>query len=127
MTIVELRRFGLLFAAVFALLALAYRHAAVPGAGLAALSLATLFVAAFAPALLAAPARLWLRFGALLHGVVSPVVLGVMYVVLIVPAGILYRLFGRDPLRRKFDSAQPSYWIECPPRKRRLDDFRDPF
>lgn len=43
--------------------------------------------------------------------VVSFVLLAAFYFLLLTPLGFLFRLIGRDPLRRKFDSAAGSYWL----------------
>jgi hypothetical protein len=56
---------------------------------------------------------LWLRFGALLHIVVSPVLLGLFFFTAVVPIGLGLRLFGKDPLRLKRGAA--TYWIERQP------------
>jgi len=42
---------------------------------------------------------------------VSFVLLAAFYFLLLTPLGLLFRLFGRDPLGRKFDPATDSYWI----------------
>lgn len=67
------------------------------------------------PAVLAPLNRLWLRFGLLLHRVVSPVILFALYFLTIIPIGILMRAFGKDPLRFRFDRTAESYWLEREP------------
>jgi hypothetical protein len=57
--------------------------------------------------------RLWLRFGGLLHIVVSPVVLALFFYTIVTPIGVCLRLLGKDPLRLK--RGQASYWIERDP------------
>lgn len=56
--------------------------------------------------------RLWTRFGLLLHRIVSPLVLGLIFTVAVTPVALMMRLFGKDPLRRRYDSGAESYWIE---------------
>lgn len=53
----------------------------------------------------------WARLGALLHRVVSPLVLGVVFFGLMTPYAIWLRLRGRDALTLTFDPAASSYWI----------------
>ena len=65
----------------------------------------------FAPRLLSPLNQGWFRFGQLLHKIVTPVVLGLIYVTTIVPIGFLMKAAGKDPLRRKFDPDSASYWI----------------
>jgi hypothetical protein len=53
---------------------------------------------------------LWFRFGLLLHKVMNPLIMFLMFVLVFVPGGFLMRLW-HDPLgaRRKGGS---SYWVE---------------
>jgi fatty acid desaturase len=43
--------------------------------------------------------------------VVSYVVLAAVYYLVFAPIGLLMRLFGYDPLKRRFDRAAESYWV----------------
>ena len=47
--------------------------------------------------------------------VVSHIVLGVVYYLVVTPIGLALRLAGRDPMGRTFDRAAKSYWTERPP------------
>ena len=121
------RNFGFMFGIVFALLAAWLRDIPWALGAFALLSAASLAAALLRPALLAGPARMWLKLGELLHRVVSPVVLGVLYGLLVVPTGLLRRWLGGDPMKRRYDAAAPTYWTPCEPRSRSLDDFREQF
>lgn len=70
--------------------------------------------------------RAWFAFGELLGRVVSPIVLGIIFFVLITPISIIARLLGRDELRLK-RRAVTSYWV--PRQKTRLEpnSFRQQF
>lgn len=68
-----------------------------------------------APALLALPNRLWLRFGLLLNRLSNPVVLAFLFYVVVTPMGVLMRLFGKDSLRLRASDADGSYWIKRDP------------
>lgn len=46
--------------------------------------------------------------------VVSTVLLAAVYYLVVTPIGLLARLLGYDAMRRKFDPAAESYWIERP-------------
>jgi hypothetical protein len=72
-------------------------------------------VAWLSPAALAPLNRVWTRFGLLLHRIVSPVVLGVMFFVVVTPMGLIMRALGKDPLRLRFDRDARSYWIDRRP------------
>jgi hypothetical protein len=105
------RSFGLLIAAVLALVAglqLAGGRAAV--AWLIAAGF-FLVVAVAMPRLLLPLKRLWLKLGSVLHLVISPIVLGILYVFSFVTVGLLARLFGKDLLSLKRDAAATSYWV----------------
>lgn len=68
-----------------------------------------------APAVLTIPNRVWMALGRVLFRVVNPVVMLLMYIVCIVPAGLIMRAAGYDPLKRRFDASCPSYWVEKKP------------
>jgi hypothetical protein len=92
-------------------------------------SLAALFalLAYAAPGLLAPLNRLWAKFGRLLHAIVSPLVLGILFYGCITPIGLLMRLAGKDPMRRKFEPAAKSYWIVREPPGPAPETFRNQF
>lgn len=70
---------------------------------------------------LAAPARLsllnrgWTKLGLVLFKIVNPVVLGLIFVLTIIPIGLALRALGKDPLRLKLDPSARSYWIARDP------------
>lgn len=53
----------------------------------------------------------WTRLGLLLNRVTSPLLLALVFFGGVWPTGILMRVFGRDPMRRKREAAAASYWI----------------
>jgi len=63
------------------------------------------------PAVLAPLNRVWFRLGRVLHRVVNPLVMGVLFFVVITPIGLLMRLFGERPLPLEFDREATSYWL----------------
>jgi len=71
--------------------------------------------------------RLWMKFGELMHRVVSPVVLGVIFYGVFTPIGLVMRMAGRDSMKRKFKAAAPTYWIERDPPGPPAESFRDQF
>lgn len=81
----------------------------------AAASLVFLLFALVFPKALSPLNWVWTRFGLLLHRIVSPLVLGLLFFLVITPFGVLMRLFGGDPLRLRLDPKLPSYWIERNP------------
>jgi len=110
------RSFGTLFVVVFGLFG-AYSWwrggAAYPWAfGLSAL---TLVVTLAKPDWLTPANRAWMKLAELLNRVVSPVVLGVMFYGLFAPTAWVMRLAGRDAMKRRFEPAARTYWVERDP------------
>ena len=68
-----------------------------------------------APAVLAPANKLWLRFGLLLHRVVNPIVMGLLFFATVTPIGLVLRLFGKDLLHLRRDREAKSYWIDRSP------------
>lgn len=88
------------------------------------LGLAILIAAAASPQILRMPKRAWLFLGFLLGQIVNPIVLGVLFFLVITPAGWLMRLFGSDPMRRRFDQGMSTYWqIRAEPASDMNDQF----
>jgi hypothetical protein len=81
----------------------------------AVLAVCCLAVALVAPRLLGPFNQLWSRLGLLLSHVVSPVVMGLVYAMVIVPMGLILKSTGRDLLRLNWDPRAPSYWVERTP------------
>ncbi len=86
-----------------------------------------LLITLLAPALLALPNRLWLRFGLLLNRIISPVVLGFMFYVVMTPLGALMRAVGKDTLRLGRDDKDSSYWIRRDPPGPKPDSLSNQF
>ena len=55
--------------------------------------------------------KLWFKFGIILGSVVSPIVMGIIFFIVIAPIGLLMRLIGKDLIGIKF-SKNKSYWIK---------------
>lgn len=105
------RSFGLVFAGVFlivALLPLLHHH---PIRWWALPTAATfLLVGLIRPAILAPLNRLWFAFGLALGKVMTPVVMGLLFVIAVIPTALLMKLFAKDPLQRRLDPGAASYW-----------------
>lgn len=110
------RVFGWVMAALAGLVALwAWRHCAAWWRASAAIAAAFAACAALAPALLAPLNRLWMALGHLLGRIVSPLVMGLIFFGVVTPIALIARMRGVDPMRRRFDPAAKSYWIERDP------------
>jgi hypothetical protein len=93
-------------------------------AGVAAvLALVTLL----APGVLAPLNRLWMRFALLLSRIMTPVVMAILFYGTVLPTGLLMRLFGKDPLRLKWQRSSASYWVPRTPPGPDADSLRNQF
>jgi hypothetical protein len=111
------RSFGLVFAGFFTILLLLKLWSGWSTSGWVYLGLALGFaaVALTVPGILAPLNRLWMKFGLLLHRIISPLVMGMLFYTVVTPIGLLMRALGKDLLRLKHDPGAPSYWIERTP------------
>ena len=110
------RSFGTLFVVVFGLLG-AYSWWRGGGVYPWAFGLSGLtFVVTLAkPDWLAPANRAWMKLAEVLNRVVSPIVLGVMFFGLFTPTAWVMRLAGRDAMKRRFEPAARTYWVERDP------------
>lgn len=106
------RSFGLVFGFVALAIGL-YPMAFSGGPRIWCLAIAAaLVVVAFVyPKILETPNRLWFRFGMLLGAIVAPIVMGVIYLLVITPFGVVMRLLGKKPLDLALDPDAKTYWI----------------
>ena len=79
------------------------------------------------PAALKPLNRLWLKFGLLLHKVVTPIVMGLVFFGTVLPTGLIMRALGKDLLRRKWQRDATSYWIKRRPPGPAPESMRDQF
>ena len=122
------KKFGLFFSAIFVLIAVyAYLKFRVEFA-IFALTTSTLFaIAAFlTPQILTPLNRLWFSLGLLLGKIVSPIVLGLIFFLLITPVSLVTRLFGRDELKIKKRTVE-SYWVDRSPPGPPSESFKNQY
>jgi|TARA_B100001964_G_scaffold204981_1_gene235099 cellulose synthase/poly-beta-1,6-N-acetylglucosamine synthase-like glycosyltransferase len=62
--------------------------------------------------------RLWMRFGLMMNYIISRVVLGIVFYLVVLPFAMVLRFRGADPLKRKWDPAAASYRV--------VSDAQDP-
>jgi len=123
------RSFGLVFAVVFTIVGLWPAVFGDGGLRWWAFVVAGLFLAlaVLRPALLAPLNRLWTRIGLVLHRIVNPVIMGLIFYLVITPVALAMRLAGRDALRLKSSEAAESYWIDREPPGPAPESMNDPF
>jgi hypothetical protein len=77
---------------------------------------ALFLIAAFArPAVLHPLNLMWAKLAILLHHIVSPVAMALVFFLAFTPTGAVLRLFGKDLLRLRRDPEAGSYWIPRDP------------
>jgi hypothetical protein len=114
------RTFGWTFVAVFALIGLFHPWLLVASAAVAAVTLTRAHW-------LAPLNRAWMKLGALMHAVVSPVMMAIMFFGVFTPMGWAMRRFGWDAMRRTRDATAKSYWIRRDPAGPADDSYRNLF
>jgi hypothetical protein len=122
------RSFGLVMAAAFAAVALLnvwHAGRVWPWTG----GLAALFLAAglLRPAVLHPLNLIWLKFGQLLHRLVDPIVMAMIFYGTVLPTGIVMRMMGKDILRLKRRPDVDSYWIVRQPPGPSPETMKDQF
>lgn len=110
------RSFGLVFAVVLAIVALwPLKSGGEIRLWAAGAATAFLVLALVLPRLLRPLNLVWFKFGMLLHRVVTPVVMGLLFFLTVTPVGLLMRATGKDPMRLKRAPQAASYWIDRTP------------
>ena len=55
--------------------------------------------------------KVWFKFGIFLGKIVSPLVMGIIFFLVVTPIGLLMRLLGKDLLNLNFNKKIETYWI----------------
>jgi hypothetical protein len=77
------------------------------------------------PPLLAPVYKCWMIVGQTLGWINTRIILGVIFYILLLPIGLMMRLFGKDPMARKLNREEISYRILCPPKN--IQQVKEPF
>ena len=111
------RSFGFLFAAVFAIIAFwPVMSGNAPRFWALAPAMALLAIAVVRPRILHPLNRVWFKFGLLLHHVVTPIVMGLIFVLGVLPTALIMRVRRKDPLRIEPRRRGETNWaVRTPP------------
>ena len=106
------RSFGIVFSIVFLLIAI-YPLINSEGLRVWSLIIAIIFLVLglINSKILTPLNKLWFKFGILLGIIVSPIIMGVIFFLVVTPIGLIMRIIGKDLLNLKFNKDK-SYWIE---------------
>ena len=55
--------------------------------------------------------KLWFKFGIFLGKIISPIIMGIIFFLVVTPIGLIMRLLGKDVLNLRYNDYK-SYWIE---------------
>ena len=55
--------------------------------------------------------QIWFTFGILLGKIISPIIMGIIFFLVVTPTGLIMRILRKDLLNLKFNNSK-SYWIE---------------
>lgn len=67
------------------------------------------------PSLLGPASSVWLHFGRILHGIISPIIMGLIYFLTVTPTGLIFRFLRKDILNLEWDPDAKTYWITRDP------------
>ena len=70
------------------------------------------FVLSFIPPVARILYILWMGLGITMGLVTSPIILALVFLVLITPVGLVFKLIRRDAMKRKLDKGAETYWEE---------------
>lgn len=62
-----------------------------------------------APESISAFYKVWMRFGLIMNAIMSRIILGVVFYLVVFPIGFFVRLRGRDPMNRKLNDTLETY------------------
>ena len=68
--------------------------------------------------------KIWIKFGILLGNIISPLVLGLIFFLVVLPTGLLMRILKKNFLGLKFDKNLKSYWIN---KEKNLSSMKNQF
>lgn len=68
--------------------------------------------------------KFWIKFGILLGNVISPIILGVIFFLVVLPTGLLMRIFKKNYLGLKYDRNLETYWIK---KEKQLSSMKNQF
>ncbi len=107
------RSFGIVFFIVFLLIAL---YPLIYGGEIriwsAIISLIFLPLGLLDSKILSPLNKIWFKIGIFLGKIISPLIMGIIFFLVVTPIGFIMRMLGKDILNLKYNNKNKSYWIE---------------
>lgn len=105
------RSFGVVFGVVFLLIGLwPLLNSGSPRWLFILLACLMFLIGFIKPAWLSKPNFYWYKIGLFLGAIVAPIVMALVFLITIVPIGLLAKLFGKDMLDQRLDTSAETYW-----------------
>jgi hypothetical protein len=120
------RSTGFVFVGVAVIVAVLFRHNPLIAGIALGVAVILLALSLVSPRVLQPLNIVWFQIGMLMHRVVNPLVMFLMFAVAMVPAGLLMRI-GHDPLRSKREPDAETYWIEPDAAEAKLSSMKNQF
>jgi hypothetical protein len=54
----------------------------------------------------------WFKFGVILGKIISPIIMGIIFFLVVTPIGLIMKVLGKDLLKLKYNKKDNTYWIE---------------
>ena len=106
------RSFGIVFFIVFLLITIyPLTHGGDIRIWSAIISFIFLLLGLFNSSILAPLNKIWFKFGIFLGKMISPLIMGIIFFLVVTPIGLIMRILGKDVLNLKYNKNK-SYWIE---------------
>jgi len=83
------------------------------------IALIFLFLGLFNSKILSPLNKIWFKFGLILGKVISPIIMGIIFFIVVTPIGLFMRILGKDLLNLKYNNNK-SYWIKRNDQKSRM-------
>jgi len=110
------RSFGLWFTLFFVVIGLLpLRHSRPVKIWALAVAAVFLLLAFAAPQILRPLNQAWTKLGLVLGKIVNPIVMSVVFLLLVTPLALLFRVLGKDPLRLRLAPDATTYWLPRDP------------
>ena len=106
------RSFGIVFFVVFLLITIyPLTHGGDIRIWSAIISVVFLVLGLLNSSILSPLNKIWFKFGIFLGKIISPLIMGIIFFLVVTPIGLIMRIFGKDVLNLKYNKNK-SYWIE---------------
>ncbi|HKS27001.1 MAG TPA: SxtJ family membrane protein [Pyrinomonadaceae bacterium] len=123
------RRFGFTMAGAFTFFALIflYKQRMTVVTVLGSLVALFLLFALVAPKVLEPVERVWMAFARVLGAINTRIIMGLFYFLIFVPLSLLFKVVGRDEMRRRWSSGAQTNWDDYRPRQRDARHYENMF